>query len=61
VRLSAELRTERLLLPDEPRLYSFTTPGNHRSQNVMKRLGLTERGRALWHGYDTVWYALDRA
>jgi hypothetical protein len=27
---------------------------------VMERLGLTERGTAFWHGYDVVWYALDR-
>jgi RimJ/RimL family protein N-acetyltransferase len=47
-------------LPDEPRLYSFTLPGNARSRAVMERLGLTERGTALWHGYDVVWYALDR-
>jgi RimJ/RimL family protein N-acetyltransferase len=48
-------------LPDEPRLYSFTTPANGRSRAVMERLGFTERGHAFWHGYDVVWYALDRA
>jgi RimJ/RimL family protein N-acetyltransferase len=47
-------------LPHEPRLYSFTTPGNRRSRGVMERLGLTRRGEARWHGYDMVWYALDR-
>ena len=47
-------------LPDEPRLYSFTTPANSRSRAVMARLGLTYRGEAHWHGYDVVWYALDR-
>jgi RimJ/RimL family protein N-acetyltransferase len=47
-------------LPDEPRLYSFTTPDNRRSRAVMERLGLTHHGKAHWHGYDVVWYALDR-
>jgi RimJ/RimL family protein N-acetyltransferase len=47
-------------LPDEPRLYSFTLPRNRRSRAVMERLGFTHRGEAHWHGYDTVWYALDR-
>ncbi len=47
-------------LPEEPRLYSFTTPGNRRSRAVMARLGLVHRGEARWHGYDVVWYALDR-
>jgi ribosomal-protein-alanine N-acetyltransferase len=47
-------------LPDEPRLYSFTTPGNRRSRAVMARLGFTERGTAFWHGYDMLWHALDR-
>ncbi len=51
----------RLHLPDEPRLYSFTTPENVRSRAVMARLGFTERGTALWHGYDILWHALDRA
>jgi ribosomal-protein-alanine N-acetyltransferase len=44
----------------ESRLYSFTTPDNRRSRAVMERLGLTHRGDAHWHGYDMVWYALDR-
>ena len=48
-------------LPDEPRLYSFTTPENRRSRAVMERLGLTERGRVVYRGYEQVWYALDRA
>jgi RimJ/RimL family protein N-acetyltransferase len=48
-------------LPGEPRLYSFTTPGNRRSRAVMARLGLTQRGTVFWHGYGIVWYALDRA
>jgi RimJ/RimL family protein N-acetyltransferase len=47
-------------LPDEPRLYSFTLPRNTRSRAVMERLGFTRRGQAYWHGYDVVWYALDR-
>jgi RimJ/RimL family protein N-acetyltransferase len=47
-------------LPAERRLYSFTTPVNRRSRAVMERLGLTHRGEARWHGYDMVWYALDR-
>jgi RimJ/RimL family protein N-acetyltransferase len=48
-------------LPDEPRLYSFTTPGNHRSLAVMRRLGLAEGGRGVrWHGYEMVWSFLDR-
>jgi RimJ/RimL family protein N-acetyltransferase len=47
-------------LPDEPRLYSFTTPDNHRSRAVMERLGFTHRGEARWHGWDMVWYALER-
>jgi len=47
-------------LPEQPRLYSFTLPRNRRSRAVMERLGFTHRGEAHWHGYDTVWYALDR-
>lgn len=47
-------------LPDESRLYSFTTPENARSRAVMARLGFTERGEAHWHGYDILWHALDR-
>jgi RimJ/RimL family protein N-acetyltransferase len=56
----AALEEWRAQLPDEPRLYSFTTPGNRRSRAVMERLGLTQRGAALWHGHGIVWYALDR-
>jgi RimJ/RimL family protein N-acetyltransferase len=47
-------------LPDEPRLISITTPENRRSRAVMNRCGLTLRGTAHWHGYDVVWYAVDR-
>jgi ribosomal-protein-alanine N-acetyltransferase len=47
-------------LPEQPRLYSFTLPRNRRSRAVMERLGFTHYGEAHWHGYDTVWYALDR-
>jgi hypothetical protein len=32
-----------------------------RSLRVMEKLGLTVRGETHWHGYDVVWYALDRA
>jgi RimJ/RimL family protein N-acetyltransferase len=42
------------------RLISITTPANRRSRAVMERLGLTYRGTAAWHGYDVIWYALDR-
>jgi RimJ/RimL family protein N-acetyltransferase/gamma-glutamylcyclotransferase (GGCT)/AIG2-like uncharacterized protein YtfP len=49
------------VLVDDLRLLSITTPANHRSQAVMRRLGLTERGTAFWHGLGVVWYALDRA
>ena len=48
-------------LPDEPRLYSFTSPGNARSRAVMERLGFTLRGRLDYRGWETVWYTLDRA
>jgi [ribosomal protein S5]-alanine N-acetyltransferase len=47
-------------LPDQPTLYAFTLPRNRRSRAVMERLGFTHRGETHWHGYDTVWYALDR-
>jgi len=36
-------------LPGEARLYSFTLRRNTRSRAVMKRLGLTQRGKASWH------------
>jgi RimJ/RimL family protein N-acetyltransferase len=47
-------------LPDEPVLYSFTTPNNARSRAVMARLGFTEQGTVLWRGYDMVWHSLAR-
>jgi RimJ/RimL family protein N-acetyltransferase len=48
-------------LPAEPRLYSFTTPDNHRSQAVMRRLGFTLGGDGVaWHGYEMVWHYLQR-
>jgi RimJ/RimL family protein N-acetyltransferase len=48
-------------LPDEPRLYSFTTPENHRSQAVMRRLGFALGGEGVaWHGYEMVWHYLQR-
>jgi ribosomal-protein-alanine N-acetyltransferase len=47
-------------LPDEPRLLSITTPENRRSRAVMNRCGLRLRGTAHWHGYDVVWYSLER-
>jgi len=56
----ASLECWREYLVDEPRLYSFTTPGNIRSRAVMERLGLTLRGQTVWRGYDIVWYAVDR-
>ena len=56
----ASVECWRVHLPDEPRLYSFTTPANRRSRAVMERLGFTERGSVFWHRYETVWYALDR-
>jgi RimJ/RimL family protein N-acetyltransferase len=50
----------RQILVDDPRLLSITTADNVRSAAVMRRLGFTQRGTATWHGYDVVWYALDR-
>jgi RimJ/RimL family protein N-acetyltransferase len=47
-------------LPDEPLLYSFTTANNVRSRAVMARLGFTEQGTAVWHGYDILWHSLTR-
>jgi RimJ/RimL family protein N-acetyltransferase len=55
----ASVRCWRELLAD-PQLISITSPANRRSRAVMERLGLTYRGIAHWHGYDVVWYALDR-
>jgi RimJ/RimL family protein N-acetyltransferase len=46
---------------DVDRVISITTPANTRSLRVMRKLGLTHRGGATWHGYDVVWYAVDRA
>jgi [ribosomal protein S5]-alanine N-acetyltransferase len=57
-RASMELWREHL--PDDRRLISITVPANRRSRAVMERLGLTYRGTAHWHGYDVVWYAVDR-
>ena len=57
-RVSVECWLEHL--PDEPRLYSFTTPANRRSRAVMQRLGFAQRGAALWRGFGIVWYARDR-
>ena len=48
------------LLLDDAQLISITVPANARSRAVMKRLGLTYRGTALWRGLDVVWYAIDR-
>jgi RimJ/RimL family protein N-acetyltransferase len=45
---------------DVPRIISITNPENRRSQRVMEKLGLTQRGTARWHEHDVVWYALDR-
>jgi RimJ/RimL family protein N-acetyltransferase len=48
------------LLLDDARLISITVPANDRSRAVMKRLGLTYRGTALWRSLNVVWYAVDR-
>jgi RimJ/RimL family protein N-acetyltransferase len=56
-RVSIEMWREHL---DDRRLISITTPANRRSRAVMERLGMTERGATHWHGYDVIWYALDR-
>ncbi len=48
-------------LPDERRLYSFTTPENHRSLAVMRRLGFAKGGDGVrWHDHDMVWHYLDQ-
>ena len=47
-------------LREEPQLISITTPANVRSRRVMEKLGLTHRGETHWHGYDVVWYAVER-
>lgn len=49
-----------LLLEDES-LLSIARPANLRSLAVMERLGLTYRDTADWHGFEHVWYAVDRA
>jgi RimJ/RimL family protein N-acetyltransferase len=45
---------------EDPLLISITLAANRRSRAVMVRLGLTLRGETHWHGYDVIWYALDR-
>jgi RimJ/RimL family protein N-acetyltransferase len=45
---------------DDRLLISITLPANRRSQAVMRRLGMTPRGRVHWRGYDQIWHALDR-
>jgi RimJ/RimL family protein N-acetyltransferase len=50
----------RELLLDDAQLISITVPANDRSRAVMKRLGLTYRGTALWRSLNVVWYAVDR-
>ena len=57
-RVSMELWREHL---SDQRLISITAPENRRSRAVMERLGLTYRGTAFWHGYDVIWYAVDRS
>lgn len=47
-------------LPEDERLISITTAGNERSQAVMRRLGFDRRGETHWHGYDVLWFALER-
>jgi RimJ/RimL family protein N-acetyltransferase len=56
-RVSLELWREHL---DDERLISITAPENRRSRAVMERLGMTHRGATHWHGYDVIWYAVDR-
>jgi len=56
----ASLEVWREHLPDNRRLLSITEPTNTRSRAVMERLGLTYRGTAHWHGYDVIWYAIER-
>jgi RimJ/RimL family protein N-acetyltransferase len=55
----ASLELWRTHLPDA-KLLSITAPANRRSRAVMERLGLDYRGTAHWHGFDVVWYAIDR-
>jgi RimJ/RimL family protein N-acetyltransferase len=47
-------------LPEEQQLISITAPANARSRRVMEKLGLTFRGETHWHGFDVVWYAVER-
>jgi ribosomal-protein-alanine N-acetyltransferase len=42
------------------RIISTTNPANLPSVRVMQKLGLTPRGQRLYHGHQTVWYAIDR-
>jgi RimJ/RimL family protein N-acetyltransferase len=56
----ASVEVWRELLPNDPRILSITTPDNVRSRAVMRRLGLTEHGTAVWHGDEHVWCALER-
>lgn len=57
----AALESWREHLLEDGQLLSITLPENRRSRGVMERLGLTYRGTAHWHGFEHVWYAVDRA
>jgi RimJ/RimL family protein N-acetyltransferase len=45
---------------DVAQIISLARPENERSVAVMRRLGLTERGRRHWRGFEHVWYAIER-